>query len=68
MKNILKQTQFKVRKVLPFIDVNLLEIVKKNKVKGVYGYLIDFVSIHQDLTYNYEMTGLTKLCSLLVED
>ena len=68
MKNVLKQTQFKVRKVLPFIDVNLLEIVKKNKVKGVYGYLIDFVSIHQDLAYNYEMTGLTKLCSLLVED
>ena len=33
----------KVRKVLPFIDVNLLEIVKKNKVKGVYGYLMRLV-------------------------
>ncbi len=43
MRQGLQQNQIKVRKSLPLIDVNILDIIKQNKIKGVYGFLINFV-------------------------
>jgi len=37
-------------------------------INGVYGYFIEFVKIEDEVTFAYEIAGMTKLCSLLVED
>lgn len=43
MKQTMQQNQLKVKKSLPLIDVNILDIIKQNKIQGVYGFLINFV-------------------------
>ena len=53
---------------MPLIDLNFLDVLRKKKIKGVYGYLIEFLDIHPNLNFAYEMTGINRLCSLLVED
>jgi chromosome segregation ATPase len=37
-------------------------------VKGVYGYLIDYLKIDKNISFAYEIAGISKLCTLLVED
>ena len=49
------------------IDLNFLDQLKM-RIQGVYGYLIEFLDIHPNVSFAYEMTGINRLCSLLVED
>lgn len=58
----------KLKKVLPLLDFNLLKEVRKARIRGVYGYFIEFVEINEHLAFAYEIAGINKLCSLLVED
>jgi chromosome segregation ATPase len=58
----------KMRKRLPLLEFNLLNELRKRKINGVYGFLIEFLDININVCYAYEMAGLSKLCTLLVED
>lgn len=58
----------KMRKVIPLLETNLLKELRKQKVPGIYGFLIDFVEIDPSVAFAYEMSGLSKLCTLLVEN
>lgn len=33
----------KVRRMLPLIDITLLDVIRKENIKGVYGYFIDLI-------------------------
>jgi hypothetical protein len=35
----------KMRKVLPLLDFNLLNELRREKIEGVYGFMIEFVEI-----------------------
>ena len=68
MKEVEVQNLIKMRKSLPLLDFNLLKEAHRLKIKGVYGYFIEFVDINENLAFAYEIAGINKLCSLLVED
>jgi len=53
---------------MPMMDFRLLRWLEENKVEGVYGYLIEHLQIVSSVAFAYEMAGLGKLCTLLVED
>jgi chromosome segregation ATPase len=53
---------------MPLLELNLLKELRKQKVQGVYGFLIEFVDIDPEVAFAYEIAGLNKLCTLLVED
>jgi chromosome segregation ATPase len=53
---------------MPLIDFGLLEYCRQQKIEGVYGYLIEFVKIDRNVCFAYEIAGMNKLCSLLVEN
>ena len=50
------------------VDLRLTQLLDENKVQGVYGYLIEHVKIDKDVAFAYELAGLSKLCTLLVEN
>jgi chromosome segregation ATPase len=50
------------------VDLRLTQLLEQNKVQGVYGYLIEHVKIEKDVAFAYELAGLSKLCTLLVEN
>lgn len=53
-----------MRKVLPLLEFNLLNEARKEKIQGVYGFLIEFVDILPTVLFAYEMSGLNKLYTL----
>lgn len=57
-----------MKRFMPYLDFTLLDTLRESRVPGVYGYFIEFVKIDEDVSFAYEMAGMTKLCSLLVED
>lgn len=57
-----------IRKILPFVDFRLLDWLRLNKVEGVYGYLLELVRIDENVAFAYELSGMQKLGTLLVED
>lgn len=50
------------------LDLRLKAWLEEYNVKGVYGYLIEHLIVHHNLGFAYELAGLNKLCTLLVED
>ncbi len=58
----------KMKKALPLLEFNLLNQLRKEKVPGFYGFLIEFVDILPTVLFAFELSGLSKLCTLLVED
>ncbi len=57
-----------VKKILPMVDFRLLKWLEESKVEGVYGYLIEHLKVDPNVAFAYELTGLSKLCTLLVQD
>lgn len=53
---------------MPLLDFDFLALIRKQQLVGVYGYLIEFVDIDPNVSFAYEIAGLNKLCTLLVED
>lgn len=53
---------------MPLLETNLLKELRKQKVPGIYGFMIEFVEIDPSVAFAYEMSGLSKLCTLLVEN
>lgn len=58
----------RLRKALPLLDLSLLRELRRQKVPGVLGYVIEFVEIESSVAFAYEMAGAGRLCTLLVED
>ena len=50
------------------VDLRLRQWLEDNKVEGVYGYLIEHLRIDKEVAFAYELAGLSKLCTLLVEN
>jgi chromosome segregation ATPase len=46
----------------------LLRELKKQKINGVFGFLLEFVEIDPSVAFAYEMAGAGRLCTLLVEE
>lgn len=38
---------------MPLLDISLLKELRKQKVKGVYGFLIDFLKIDSSVVFAY---------------
>lgn len=53
LKELVSQGQNKIRKSLPFLDYGLIEHIRELNIKGVYGYLIQFVDIDEDISFAY---------------
>ena len=53
IKEVESQSLIKMRKMLPFLDFNLLREAQKSRIKGVYGFFIEFVEIDENLGFAY---------------
>lgn len=56
------------KRVAFLVNFDLLEHIRKRKVRGVYGYLIDYLEISEDVSFAYDIANRNKFFALVVED
>ena len=50
------------------VNFDLMAELKRQRIRGIYGYLIDYLQINGDVSFAYDMANKNKFFALIVED
>lgn len=50
------------------VNYQLMAELRKQRTRGVYGYVIDYLHINPDVSFAYDIASKNKFFALIVED
>lgn len=50
------------------VNFDLMAELRRRRLRGVYGYLVDYLRIHEDVSFAYDIANRNRFFAILVED